>query len=159
MQYGNRTDLCDIFRNDPDPSYIELGVPSYTIEMKTFSEKIGVGLDDYNRNGPNFKNFGSSAYPWTYQFCTEFGFYQVPARGEGQFRMRSRLYLDIGYWETGLCSTIADDYVHADPDLDTALHATVAEYGGCIGVCKDPDSFIQYGGSNVIFTNGVEDPW
>jgi hypothetical protein len=139
VQYGNRTDLCDIFKNDPDPSYEGAGVPAYSVEMRAFSESIGVGLDDYNRNGANFKNFGSAAYPWTYQYCTEFGWYQVPARKEGYTRMRSAIDLEIDYWETELCGSIANVYVHTDPDQDKALHATVAEYGGCIGTTGNSD--------------------
>lgn len=84
VQYGKRTDLCDIFKEKPDGNHTNLGVPAYTIEMKNFSDSVvGVGIDDYNRASPKFKDFLSSAYPWTYQFCTEFGFYQVPNRKAG----------------------------------------------------------------------------
>ena len=46
-----------------------------------------------------------------------------------------------------------------DQRRDTALHATVAEYGGCIGLSCREDQVVRYGGSNVVFTNGGEDPW
>ena len=133
--------------------------------MKEFADAIGVGLDDYNRNGPNFKNLGSSAYPWTYQYCTEFGWYQVPAHRDGWTRMRADVDLDLDYWERTLCGSMASTVVHANPDKDVALHRTVSEYGGCIGETgidecdSDSDYVIRYGGSNVVFTNGVEDPW
>ena len=76
VQYGHRTDMCDIFTREADPHHADLGVPAYTIEMKAFAvDIVGVTLDAYNRADPAFYKFKSSAYPWTYQFCTEFGWY------------------------------------------------------------------------------------
>ena len=80
VQYGNATGLCNIFEKEPEASHKELGVPAYLPEIKDHAAVIGVGFDDYNRKSPNYKNLMSSAYPWTYQYCTEFGWFQTPSQ-------------------------------------------------------------------------------
>ena len=72
---------------------------------------------------------------WTYQFCTEFGLYQVPS---DKNPMRPSL-LNETYWV---------DYCNDIFGISNKIERTIAEFNGR-----------HTRGSNTIFTSGVEDPW
>ncbi|MCO5563407.1 hypothetical protein L7F22_017049 [Adiantum nelumboides] len=74
---------------------------------------------------------------WTYQFCSEFGWFQVaPPTNSIRFsQLNSKYYLDM-------CSYIFDKQVTPSSD------ATNLYYGGD-----------HIAGSRIIFTNGSQDPW
>jgi hypothetical protein len=77
----------------------------------------------------------SSARSWTYQYCTEFGWYQTPSK---EHAMRPAL-LNTTYW-TEMC--------HDVYNISLNLNRSIQEF-----------AFNHQGGSNTVFTNGGDDPW
>lgn len=75
---------------------------------------------------------------WTYQYCTEFGFYQIPNLS---FPLRSS-FIAHDFWP---------DYCDRIFGTDRpALHNTYTNnhYGG-----------LEITGDNIVFVNAIEDPW
>jgi hypothetical protein len=82
----------------------------------------------------------SAARPWTYQYCTEYGWFQTPSQ---EHPMRSQM-LQLSYWPD-MCE-------RSFPGLDMtglprALQTTIDQGG------------FNIQGTNTFFTNGIEDPW
>lgn len=102
----------------------------------------------YYDTNPNSKvmdetiDVDSSERSWTWQYCTEFGYFQTVSK---MHRMRP-FQVDLQYWRDG-CQYIfpALDYNETYP----MITYTEDQYGG--GNKMD--------GTNIFFTNGSEDPW
>ena len=76
VQYGNRTGLCDLVQEIQDKSFND-----QLDAIKGQADLAGVAPSDYCRHAiKNTTVTLSAARPWTYQYCTEFGFYQVPSK-------------------------------------------------------------------------------
>lgn len=82
-------------------------------------------------------DFESSSRCWTYQYCIEMGYLQT--RDKSHY-MRSGV-IDLNYWRTKCELVFGKDFV---PNVT----ATNIELGG-----------LNLSGSNILFTNGVEDGW
>ena len=132
VQYGNRTDLCDLMNQTANLTFSDK-LPY----LRNFSERINVGPSDYCRHNLQNPNTTSVAgRSWTYQYCTEFGFFQVPSQ---EHPMRSRQFLNESSWS---------EYCNDIFGTDLKVNRTIGEY-----------AFRHTAGSNTIFTNGWEDPW
>jgi len=132
VQYGNRTDLCELLNSTASLSF-EDKLP----HIKEFGAAVGVDPTDYcryNLMNPNLTN--TAGRSWTYQYCTEFGWFQVPSEIHPS---RSREFLNLDYW---------NDYCNFLFDVDIQINRTVSEY-----------SFRHTAGTDTVFTNGREDPW
>ena len=81
----------------------------------------------------------SSARPWTFQYCSEYGWFQVPSE---EHVMRS-LYLEESYWYK-MCERSFGAGMTKSP---RAAQTTIDQGGWNIAQ------------TNIFFTNGVEDPW
>ena len=68
--------------------------------MTSYAQESGTNPQDYDSNAiANTKvDVNSSARPWTYQYCTEYGWFQTPSHKNA---MRSE-YIALPYW-SGMC--------------------------------------------------------
>ncbi len=92
VQYGDRTGLCDVMKEIKDkPLWDQLTA------LRGQADKAGVAPQDYCRNQikKTDKVYDNAARSWTYQYCTEFGFYQTPSK---EHPMRSEKLLGEKYW-------------------------------------------------------------
>jgi len=83
-------------------------------------------------------DFDKNYRQWTYQYCTEFGWFQVP---NADHPMRSQL-INSQYWLDYCKRVFGDSY--DGPKIDDINKL----YGG-----------MNIQGSNIYFANAVEDPW
>lgn len=102
----------------------------------------GMGASYYQYDAVNLQkttiDVDSNLRQWTYQYCTEFGFFQTP---NPKYPMRSQR-LDEHYW-LDYCQRIFGRDL-PPPHVD----ATNARYGG-----------LNITGENIYFANAIEDPW
>jgi pimeloyl-ACP methyl ester carboxylesterase len=140
VQYGNRTLLCDTLQNLANEGASQQDIFN---AMTTFGREVpDVNPPDYDANlikSPVIDPF-SAARPWTYQYCTEYGWFQTPSQIHP---MRSQM-LQLSYWPE-MCE-------RAFPGLNMnglprALQTTIDQGG------------FDIQGTNTFFTNGAEDPW
>jgi hypothetical protein len=133
VQYGGRTKLCDFLESLAGVNIIEqyAKVAEYTKDVGAPSE--------YDRNSlmNTTVNLNNSGRQWTYQYCTEFGYFQIPYQ---HVNMRSQL-LEHEYW-IDYCKAIFGDEV----------------------TIRAKETNINYGSTDIIstntyFVNGGEDPW
>lgn len=98
--------------------------------------------EDYDTRllGDTTIDFGSSGRCWTYQYCTEYGFWQVPSEIHP---MRSEL-LRTQFWPDMCERTFKGLNMNNRPKA----WETKADQGGW-----------NIAGTNTFFTNGDEDPW
>jgi hypothetical protein len=99
IQYGNRTVLCETLKGLSAKGVSEQEI---FITMTKFGADIaGVLPPDYDANiiaDPTMDPEGW-ARPWTYQYCTEYGWFQTPSQ---LHPMRSEM-LELSYWPD-MCS-------------------------------------------------------
>jgi pimeloyl-ACP methyl ester carboxylesterase len=133
VQYGGRTALCEFLDSLADKDMDE-----HFLLTAEYVKDVG-SPSEYDRNA--LKNITivpeSPMRQWTYQYCTEFGFFQTPY---SYIQMRSEL-LTLDYW-TELCQSIFGNHIQT----------------------RANESNVQYGGANIMstntyFINGGEDPW
>lgn len=101
----------------------------------------GVAAADYDRNALKNTNItGGNARQWTYQYCSEFGWFQTPSGNQSatNISMRSEL-LNMTYWED-MCKDVFN--------VSLMINRTRKEF-----------AFNVQAGTNTVFTNGGEDPW
>jgi len=109
--------------------------------VASFGAGEGIKYSDYD--AVNLQNttidINSNLRQWTYQYCTEFGFFQVPMNETTG--MRSQV-LHLPYWPE-YCSRVFGSKLPANfADKTNAL------YGG-----------LDIRGHNIFFANAQEDPW
>lgn len=104
--------------------------------IKELGDSQGASPSDYCRESLKNTtiNMGSGRQ-WTYQYCTEFGWFQTPSK---EYPMRPTL-LGLDYW-TNYCKDIYNVDLHINRTIEV---------------------FSENGlhGTNTIFTNGIDDPW
>ncbi|EPB73802.1 serine carboxypeptidase S28 [Ancylostoma ceylanicum] len=89
-------------------------------------------------------DFDSSARSWTWQTCTEFGYFQTTGGGpKGIFGSGTPLTLYLN-----LCSDVFGPAFNSSV-VKSAVHSTQMHYGGAD----------RYKGTNVVIPNGSIDPW
>ena len=134
VQYGGRTELCDFLESLAGVDILEQygKIAEYA--------KDEVSASEYDRKQLKSTKIipSNPGRAWTYQYCSEFGFFQIPYKS---VMMRSKL-LEHEYW-VDLCHDV---------------------FGQNLVASQARDSNIYYGsdhakGSNIYFVNGGEDPW
>ena len=103
----------------------------------------GVAPGDYDRRAlKNTTITDSSARSWTYQYCTQYGWFQTPSKfshgSVNSTAMRPQI-LNLTYW-TDLCQELFE--------TPLKINRSILEFA------KN-----RVHGTNIVFTNGVEDPW
>lgn len=141
IQYGDSEGFCNLLELYQDESDAVL---FNSIIAGQF--KLGDTPADYDTR-PGTKIHSTvidgeySGRTWTYQFCTEFGFFQTASK---LHRVRSP-FIDNQYWR--------DQCQDVFPELDMSKYPdiahTLAEYGNGNEIDM----------SNIFFTNGSQDPW
>ena len=133
IQYGQRTDMCKLllskeFQND---TLAGLG---------TYAQNLGIETADYH--APFLQNTtidtSKAMRQWTYQYCTEFGFFGEPNLKRP---MRSQS-LGPSFW-LDWCKRVFTANLPA-PDVDTINE----KFGG-----------LNIKGKNIYFFTASEDPW
>jgi hypothetical protein len=117
VQYGGRTELCDIFTSIAASNMsLQLSV------VKQYGDKKGTTLDQYDRVSlSNTKmNYQDNMRQWTWQYCTEFGWFQMANK---EHPMRSKL-INESYW-VPYCQAIFGDSI-GEPEVDYYIK----RYGG-----------------------------
>ncbi|CAB3406015.1 unnamed protein product [Caenorhabditis bovis] len=95
-------------------------------------------LKNAQRYGPN----EAASLLWTYQTCTEFGYFQTSDNGNGIFGSPTPVNMYIQ-----LCRDLFE--YEYDVDVDSRVAYTNYQYG----------SRMFYRGNNVVLPNGGVDPW
>jgi hypothetical protein len=83
-------------------------------------------------------NYYDNMRQWTWQYCTEFGWFQMANKDHP---LRSNL-INETYW-VPYCQSIFGDSVK-EPAVDYYIN----RYGG-----------LNITGKNIVFANAIEDPW
>lgn len=95
--------------------------------------------EDYDRELLRLNTNTDGTRQWTYQFCTEFGWFQIPSELDKKHRMRSPA-LNVTYWRD-LCSDLFGK------DSAKLLAKNLRSIGA------------QQKLGKVLYVNSVEDPW
>ena len=114
--------------------------------MVEYGAKEGVNPPDYdsvNVIADTTVDVNGFARPWTYQYCTEYGFYQTPSQ---KHPMRSP-YLEYDYW-TAMCARGFEGLTFGKKEHRPMAFATSIDQGG-----------VSIAEKEIFFTNGSEDPW
>lgn len=108
-------------------------------KLHEFAVEMGHSPDDYATQILQEEeiHFDRNMRQWTYQVCTEVGYFQTPNM---EHRLRSK-HLNMGYWYE-FCQRVFG------PGITPRVNYTNTQYG---------DTRMR--GSNIIHTNGDEDPW
>ena len=119
-----------------DPDMVVLAAASFGTNV------AGVNPPDYDTrmSSSTVIDTYSSARPWTFQYCTEYGWFQVPSEDNV---MRSE-YLSMPFWPE-MCERTFEglDMTNRPKARDTTI-----DQGG-----------LDIGVENIFFANGTEDPW
>ena len=103
------------------------------------AQRIGLAYDQYSAISlaNTTIDINSSLRQWTYQICTEFGFFMTPSLEQP---MRSH-FIDMNFWPD-YCNRVFDKHMETETDR------TNEHYGG-----------LDIEGDNIFFINGSQDPW
>lgn len=140
VQYGHREEACnqmvDALNNQRD---LAVQLANYTTQF--FYAAMGNTAADYDSNvlaNPNY-NPDHAGRQWWWQTCSELAYFNTAPASDS---IRSR-HVNLDYFHSA-CGTMFPEFPVFPPDTD----AVNAVYGGA-----------QTDATNIIFTNGLEDPW
>ncbi|VDM41706.1 unnamed protein product [Toxocara canis] len=142
---GGMRELCGFMMNDaktPLQNLVDVNV----YMTKFFNDGVFEYTDNNYQNYVNYLkdvNAKSSSRSWTYQTCTEFGFYQSTDIGDNIFGSPVPLNFFIDMCTDVFGARFTPQFVF------NAVEETQKYYGG-----RD-----YFYGTNVLFTNGNIDPW
>ncbi|EWS72409.1 serine carboxypeptidase S28 family protein, partial (macronuclear) [Tetrahymena thermophila SB210] len=136
VQYGQRTDLCNIF-NTADYATQKANLIGYWTQNNNFPNATIYSQNFLN--SPKKTQDSDNMRQWLYQYCSYFGWLQTPSQQAGQ-AMRSSTN-SISFFE-GQCTQAFGPIYVPKPDEVNGF------YGG-----------LNLLATNIIFTNGSEDPW
>lgn len=110
------------------------------VALAAFGKKEGLDYTQYGAYylGNTTIDINSNLRQWTYQYCSEFGFFQTPRNDT--YAMRSQL-LRIDYWPD-YCQRVFNKRISNNNAATNKL------YGG-----------VDIKGHNIVFANAEEDPW
>lgn len=110
-------------------------------DIKKIADTAGVAPADYCRKAIKDQVVAtdSSARSWTYQYCTEFGWFQTPSH---EHAMRPSTLLGESYWHDYCKEIFGID------NINKTIQRSISEFSGH-----------HTAGTNTIITNGGEDPW
>ena len=136
IQYGNRVKMCDELDDNSG------SVEQVMATIAKFGADAGVTYNDYWRVALQStdipKNNAKAGRQWTYEYCTQFGWFQTPNRF---YPMRS-VALDMDFWYE-YCKDIFGEFTQ-----EPAVREINRFYKG-----------LDITGDNIFFLNGSEDPW
>ena len=133
VQYGNRVSMCEsLIAANRDKDVLMKAVAKLATDG-------GVKYDGYDAKAlSNTKiDTSSNLRQWSWQYCTEFGFFQTPNIEQP---LRSQA-INMDFWPD-YCNRIFGT------KIETKTKETNEYYGG-----------LDIKGDNIFFLNGSEDPW
>lgn len=146
--YANRLTIpvvCGIMMNPSMPNVVD----RYAAVNKLILDTSGETCLDFNYNNminylrvTNFTAVDSAARLWTWQTCTEFGFYQDSNSTMQPFSNT----FPLSFWIKQCADIFGPSFTQVA--LSSYIRATNEYYGGR-----------NFQGKNVIFPNGSLDPW
>ncbi|KAL4462150.1 hypothetical protein ABPG72_010466 [Tetrahymena utriculariae] len=137
VQYGQRTILCTIF-NTTDYETQKSNLVDYWNQNKNFPNATVYSQNFLNN--PKKTQDSDNMRQWLYQYCSYFGWLQTPSQIAGQAMRTSSN--SISFFE-GQCTQAFQNSIYVPkPDEVNGF------YGG-----------LNLLATNIIFTNGSEDPW
>ena len=134
VQYGTRTEMCALITSE------DFQIDPLT-NLSAYGVSKGLSVAQYDAIALQNVTYDVSLNlrQWTYQYCTEFGWYQVPWNANFATRSPS---LNLTFWHD-YCQRIFS------PTLPyPAVEETNMEFGG-----------LNNTGKNIYFFNAIEDPW
>ncbi|XP_062102528.1 probable serine protease EDA2 [Humulus lupulus] len=134
FQYGNPDELCSpLVQSKENGEDLVVAYAKYIKEQ--FSDNAQLYNQEYLKNTTLTKD--SSMRLWWFQVCTEVAYFQVAPKNDSirSSKVDTRYHLD-------LCRNLFGEGVYPD------VAGTNIFYGGT-----------KIGGTQIIFTNGSEDPW
>jgi len=137
VQYGGRTDLCDFLFP------LNWGTQEdFAKAVIAYGAKNGTTVEGYNSNdlANTTIDVKSAGRPWTYQYCTEFGWFQTISK---KHPMRSP-HLGLEYWPA-MCERA---FPGLNMDNKPKAWANTIDQGG-----------VSIAEGKIFFANGGEDPW
>jgi len=143
VQYGGRAEFCDFVKTlegDSNDQFVEA--------MVKYGGDNGTSISDYATSviADTTIDVNSSARPWTYQYCTEYGWFQTISHKNP---MRSP-YLSTEYW-FALCERAFEGLKFGEKERRPRAFANTIDQGGA--------STATIAASEIFFANGSEDPW
>lgn len=146
VQYGHRTELCKHMTAMPtQPTSLTDMFVNYTLGFfsRTLvgqNESLAAGYDRVQLANQSAANPQANMRCWWWQTCTEFGWFQIAPEKRASIRSQ-RVNMD---WHRDFCrGTFGMEF-----DTEQAVRDTNTHFGGA-----------QIAGSQILFTNGIEDPW
>jgi len=136
VQYGGRTAMCERLLVYKDADLDSQLTALYKENGYEFGQDFMSGIVDEKIN------FNNNMRQWTYQVCTQMGFLFTPAKNSTLTSAK----LDMNYW-LGYCQR-----AFPGANLQKSLLDGLNEYNMLFGATSMK-------GSNIFFTNGVEDGW
>lgn len=138
VQYGSVRELCNLMQENQTKDFYD-----QVDAIAILADQKGVSFDDYDSEGllqDETIDINSSARNWTYQYCSQFGWFQTPNK---EHPMRSSR-LGLSYW-TEMCQRVfGDDFPTKAPNFSQVN----LNFGG-----------LNNKGHNIFFGNGHDDPW
>ena len=138
VQYGDRTNLCAMLQGQYDQNMPML---DQLTEVAAYGKAKGLNYYQYDANSlqDTTIDINSNLRQWTYQYCTEFGFFQTPL--SDTYGMRSQV-LNLDFWPDYCTRIFGSRLPENQADETNKL------YGG-----------LDIKGQNIFFANAEEDPW
>ena len=81
IQYGRRTKLCEFIKSYAKETFFD--------QLQALMKFSEVEWEDYDRLMLKEANSTNDMRPWSYQYCTEFGWFQTPSLVDNTHHMRS----------------------------------------------------------------------
>ena len=97
VQYGNRTKMCDLLQSNESSS--DDTIVDVMTNFGTTVANVNPGDYDTRVIAETTVDPMSSARPWTFQYCSEYGWFQIPSEKNV---MRSEMLVE-SYW-TAMCA-------------------------------------------------------
>lgn len=137
VQYGHRIQMCNLLMRNAKSG---MTVDEELRAVHHFGAEQGLTYDMYDSTAlqNTTVDFGRIIRQWTYQYCNEFGFFQVP---NPVFPLRSER-LALPFWPAYCKRIFGKDMPQPH------VSATNQRYGG-----------LDISGENIFFSNSAEDPW
>mmetsp|Transcript_15867 Transcript_15867/g.29059 ORF Transcript_15867/g.29059 Transcript_15867/m.29059 type:complete len:449 (-) Transcript_15867:27-1373(-) len=132
IQYGSRTLLCQAVTSSSDAWTRLVAVANLTTNLG-LADPTGYAVSSL---ASLIWTPSGNGRQWMWQMCAQLGWFQPPS----QYMMRSQ-YLDLSFWNW-YCNEIFG-YPGGLQNPDTSLAGAQ----------------LNYLGTNIIFLNGIEDPW
>eukprot|EP01017_Pseudomicrothorax_dubius_P030539 TRINITY_DN3825_c0_g2_i3.p1 TRINITY_DN3825_c0_g2~~TRINITY_DN3825_c0_g2_i3.p1 ORF type:complete len:464 (+),score=101.88 TRINITY_DN3825_c0_g2_i3:65-1456(+) len=134
IQYGQRAALCDMIKKGGKDIVSKVDTVRQWALKNQDADDYSIASLANTTYDPN-----KSSRQWTYQTCTEFGWFQVASKYPDRAMRSANVSLELS---RDICRQVFGYWAVPNTDLENV------RFGG-----------IQQKSFNIVFTNGGEDPW